>query len=158
SFKRVFLRPPPAGQSVHVVLSSDGVDRSLKNKRTQMSDLDYTSLDLSSRAAAQSTLEDIARWPEADRDNMSIAHVCYPPDAPCPRRGVVSTPTRPPTAADHPEPEPTRVPDSSALPAPVRDPPPSLWPGYLPQLGGTAAATLLVGVVIGAVAMLLALA
>jgi len=158
SFKRVFLRPPPAGQSVHVVLSSDGVDRSLKNKRTQMSDLDYTSLDLSSRAAAQSTLEDIARWPEADRDNMSIAHVCSPPDAPWPKRGRVSLPDQAPIAVDQPEAEPTPVPESSALPAPVTDTPPSLWHRYLPQLSGTAAATLLVGVVIGAVAMLLALA
>ena len=158
SFKRVFLRTPPAGQSVHVVLSSDGVDRSLKNKRTQMSGLDYTSLDLSSRAAAQSTLEDIARWPEADRDNMSMAHVCYPPDAPWPKRGRVPLPDRAPIAVDQPEPEPTPVPESSVLPAPVTDTQPSWWQRHLPQLGATAAATWLVGVVFGAVAMLLALA
>jgi len=158
TFKRVFLRPPPAGQSVHVVLSSDGVDRSLKNKRTQMSDLDYPSLDLSSRAAAQSTVEDIARWPEADRDNMSMAHVCYPPDARWPKRGQVPLPDQVPITVHEPEPEPAPVPEPTALLQLVAEIPPSWWQRHLPQLGGTAAATLLVGVVIGAVAVLLALA
>ena len=150
-FKRIFFRPPPADQSVHVVLSSDGIDRSLKNKRTQVSDLDYASLDLSSRSAAQSTIEDIARWPEADRDNMSMAHVCYPPDASWPGRG------RAPVDVHRPEPEPVPV-SEPPLPPPVPEAPLSWWQTHLPQAGGSAAAALLAGIVIGAMAMLLAVA
>jgi Protein phosphatase 2C len=89
-FTRIFLRPPEAGQSLQVVLSSDGIDRSLKSRRAVEPDVGYATLDLSSHAAAQSTVQMIAQWAEADRDNMSLVRVCFPPDSPWPRPAALT--------------------------------------------------------------------
>jgi hypothetical protein len=111
AFTRIFLKPAIAtGQSVHMVLSSDGVDRSLKNKYGE-SDVgnSYAALDLSSAATAQATIEAMACWPNADRDNMSLAHVCFPPGTrwPHPDAAFASTamkvdPGNPPMTAPQP--------------------------------------------------------
>ena len=72
-----------------MVMSSDGVDRSLKNRNTV-----YTALDLSSGKSVHSALQTIAQWPEADKDNMSLVHVCFPPGAawPLPDKAAVAEP------------------------------------------------------------------
>ena len=52
------------------MLASDGVDRSLQNKRSSGFDIDYIKIDLSSPSSIQDALAQIAKWAEADRDNM----------------------------------------------------------------------------------------
>src|SRR5207302_1036929 len=49
----------------------------------------YATLDLRSRAAAETAIQALAELPEADRDNMSVAHVCFPPGSRWPSEKVV---------------------------------------------------------------------
>jgi hypothetical protein len=100
SFKRAFIRPAPAGNALHVVLASDGVDRTLHRTRPEAGGNRYATLDLRSRAAAERAIQALAELPEADRDNMSVAHVCCPPGSPWPGERVVpiGVPPRSPPA------------------------------------------------------------
>jgi hypothetical protein len=152
-FKRGFIGPAEGGRALHFILASDGVDRSLANRRARQPDsaagapdtaepdanspekertadivddstdrvnaadhaqaaalsadprdasraspgkgegitgpLDYPELDLSSPSKARAALEQIAEW-RAEQDNLSIARVCWPPEAkwPMPKPAV----------------------------------------------------------------------
>jgi hypothetical protein len=74
-----FIKPAPEGSSLHMILSSDGVDRSLAARGDGDRNSAYATLDLGSCESILATLRMIAEWPEADTDNMSLVHVCFPP-------------------------------------------------------------------------------
>ena len=88
-FTRAFIRPAPAGNSLHVVLASDGIDRTLQRTQPEAGSNRYGTLDLRSQAAAETAIQALAELPDADRDNMSVAHVCFPPDSAWPTEKVV---------------------------------------------------------------------
>jgi hypothetical protein len=162
NFKRAFIRPAPAGNSLHIVLASDGVDRTLQRTQPAAGSNRYATLDLGSRAAAETAIQALAELPEADRDNMSVVHVCFPPDSPWPTEKVVPivVPPKPIVARAAPVAPPVARPVASAAappaaqPAaskvPATDPPASKPPAW--RVGTIAIVALFVGASAGLVA------
>lgn len=70
---------PDAAQRLDILIASDGVDRTLSRKfGTENSARSYLSLDLRNSVAASACLDQMAHWPEAVVDNLSVVRLTWP--------------------------------------------------------------------------------